>query len=606
MLHLMLLGLGVQGIVMTAIGLGALIFFHELGHFIACRLTGTRVEAFSIGFGPELFGWTRGNTRYRFALIPLGGYVKMAAENPGDAKSDAPDEFPNKSFSARLFIMANGVIFNVILAFVLFVGAFGAGVSFGSPEIGQTTPGGAGWEAGLREGDVVKQINGANLLSFRDIATEVAFSGADETLTFTIQRGDETLDLAVTPRYSTEMGMPTIGVMPGAEPGLHVEDKGAYARAGGRSGDVPIAVGGNRLHSPRDLFEALTHEAGLASPGAKSVPVRLRVRRADGTQADLSMDLPLEDRRQLGVRPYSGTRVDSVSHELKGLIRVGDVVTSIENVAVTDLSILDRMKDRRVTQLTVARDNKPVVVTLKQPMTLHGLSRLVRARRDAKGARVTPVPGLAAARAGVRVGDRIKAIGSKKVSSWSDLQGAVAASKGDQIAVTLQRGDEIVEVKVAPGGFADPSELGFAHRPKMTLHKETGLGAVMKLGWQRTVVFMKQVTLTIRGLVTRRVSAKHIGGPIALAQVTYQMFDHGWGKYLYILAIISINLAVLNMLPIPVLDGGQIVLLCAEKIRGKPLPDRVIGYLQLVGMVLILGLIVLAFWNDIGRLIGES
>jgi regulator of sigma E protease len=125
----------------------------------------------------------------------------------------------------------------------------------------------------------------------------------------------------------------------------------------------------------------------------------------------------------------------------------------------------------------------------------------------------------------------------------------------------------------------------------------------MALGWHRTVTMMKQVLLTLKSLVTRRVSAENIGGPILLAQVTYAMFDLGWGRYLMILALISINLAVLNLLPIPVLDGGQIVLLCAEKARGRPLPQRLVGYFQLVGLVMILGLMVLAFRNDIARLL---
>jgi regulator of sigma E protease len=111
------------------------------------------------------------------------------------------------------------------------------------------------------------------------------------------------------------------------------------------------------------------------------------------------------------------------------------------------------------------------------------------------------------------------------------------------------------------------------------------------------------VVLTVKGLVTRRVSTEAIGGPIALVTATYNMFDQGWGLYLQILGLISVNLAILNLLPIPVLDGGQIVLLCAEKLRGKPLPERVIGWLQMAGLVLILGLLVLAFRNDIARLL---
>jgi regulator of sigma E protease len=125
---MMLAAVDLLAVVMTVVGLGGLIFFHELGHFLACRLTGTRVEAFSVGFGKEIIGWQRGPTRYRIGIVPLGGYVKMAAENPGEPNTGAPDEFPNKPFSQRLFIMSSGVLFNIVLAFVLFVWAFGVGV----------------------------------------------------------------------------------------------------------------------------------------------------------------------------------------------------------------------------------------------------------------------------------------------------------------------------------------------------------------------------------------------------------------------------------------------------------------------------------------------
>lgn len=601
----LLAAVDVGGVVMTAIGLGALIFFHELGHFLACRLTNTRVEAFSIGFGPELFGWTRGTTRYRIAAIPLGGYVKMAAENPGEARTDAPDEFPNKSFSQRLFIMSNGVLFNVILAFVLFVGAFGLGVSFESPEVGAVEPGGPAWDAGVREGDVVEEVDGARILTFTDIKTEIAFSDADETLDFTVRRDTgERERVTVKPRYSEAAGMPVIGIGPALEPGLGVAEDSAFARAGGRDGDVPIAVNGRPLAEPAELVPELQRIAGRAAPNAESVPVRLRVRR-DGAEEEIAVDLPLV-RRQVGIVPYGGRTPSSVGAELRGQIRPGDEVVRAGGEPLPDLTLLRDLPDRTVARVTVQRAGQTAVVPLPRPMTLRELARALPVEQDTDVTRVTPRPGLAADRAGIVPGDRVKSVGGREVRTWSDLQEAVEASDGDELSVVVERDGETKELALTPGRFPDLGALGIAQRIKTTMYQETGLVPVLSLGWRRTVLFMKQVTLTIRSLVTRRVSAKHIGGPIALAQVTYQMFDFGFGRYLYILAIISINLAVLNLLPIPVLDGGQIVLLCAEKIRGKPLPDRVVGYLQLLGLFLILALIVLAFSNDIGRLLGGS
>jgi regulator of sigma E protease len=160
-------------------------------------------------------------------------------------------------------------------------------------------------------------------------------------------------------------------------------------------------------------------------------------------------------------------------------------------------------------------------------------------------------------------------------------------------------------VTVTPGRFPRSEDylLGYGTRAERVPHREKSVWGACGMGLRRTHLFVKQVVLTIRGLLTRRVSHELIGGPIMLVQVTYRMFDQGWGYYLYILAIISVNLAILNILPIPVLDGGQIVLLCAEKLRGKPLPERFVGWYQMVGLVLILGLLILAFRNDITRLL---
>jgi len=111
---------------------------------------------------------------------------------------------------------------------------------------------------------------------------------------------------------------------------------------------------------------------------------------------------------------------------------------------------------------------------------------------------------------------------------------------------------------------------------------------------------------TLGALFAGNVSPRELGGPLMIGTAVVEAADVGLMPLLGLTAFISINLAVINLLPLPVLDGGQIVLLCAEKIRGKPLPDRVVGYLQLLGLFLILALIVLAFSNDIGRLLGGS
>jgi regulator of sigma E protease len=597
----MLAALDPFGVLMTIVGLGGLIFFHELGHFLACRLTGTRVEAFSIGFGKEIFGWTRKGTRYRIGVVPLGGYVKMAAENPGDSRTGAPDEFPNKPFSARLFIMSAGVLFNLILAFALFAWAFGIGVPGEGPGVGRVRVGSPAWRAGVRAGDVILEADGHTILGYKDLVMDSAIAGEDPVV-LKVQRGaneeKSTFETAVT---AEPEGPLAFGIDPALMPEARVIPGSAVALAGGEDGDVVLAVDGEPVGSPYDMDEALARRAGLTTGGGKETPVVLAVRRKDGTAAELKVAFPLLDQPLVGITPYEGVRIEAIAQGsgAAGFLRVGDEIVRINGAPVGDLGVLrEAATDEPVTECVARRDGTEI--TPAAGMTVRELASAVAGRSDPKGSRIAPRKGGPADRAGVRAGDRITRAAGKPVASFEDLTLAIRANGLEPIEIELERDLEKHSLRVEPGRW--PGELGYRHGAVIVTHRERNVLRAAAMGWQQTTRLIEQVLLTVKGLVTRRVSSKNIGGPILLVQATYTMFDQGWGLYLHILGLISVNLAILNLLPIPILDGGQILLLTAEKLRGKPLPERVIGYLQVAGLVLILCLVVLAFRNDITRL----
>jgi len=604
--QLTLLALALDGVIMTIVGIGALIFFHELGHFLACRLTGTRVEAFSVGFGKEIFGWTRGNTRYRVGIIPLGGYVKMAAENPGEKNTGAPDEFPNKSFGARLFIMANGVVFNFILAFVLFAIAFSVGVPFFRAEVGRTQPGGPAWEAGLLPGDLVTRVDGGRIIDFGDLSQEVALS--DGSLELTVKRGDETFDVTVTPRYDESLGIPAIGIAPAVDRhAAGVVEDSPIANAGGRKGDVILSIDGTPTPAPADVVSVLEASAGRAPEGAKEFSARVEVRRADGTVDLLEPTLPLADRAQLGIRPYQGTRVTAVKNDLGEVVPRGAQLVAVNGRPVADLALwLQRAGDDPVREVTIRRDDQETTRGVERTVTERGLADALAGDSDMESTRIAVRPSMSAERAGLRTGDAVRKIGDKAVSTWNELVEAIRAHGTGPIEIEVERDGETRTFTFVPGRWPKSGALGYEFEQVRNVHRVDDLGEALATGWQRTIVFGRSVLLTIRSLVTARVSARQVGGPIMIATAAYTMFAEGWGRYLYLLAIISVNLAILNLLPIPVLDGGQIVLLCAEKLRGKPLPERVVGYYQLVGLVLIMGLLILALSNDVRNFILPS
>lgn len=606
--HLILAQVNPVGIVMTILGLGGLVFFHELGHFLACRLTGTRVETFSIGFGPKVFGWRSRRTLYKVGLIPLGGYVKMAAENPGEEATGAPDELPSKSFSQRLFIFTAGVIFNALLAFLLFVWAFGIGVPFPVASVGNVTPGSAGWEAGLRHGDEVTHIDGRRMLGFIDILTEVSFSGGDRPLAFTVRREGKTLEIPVMPRYSETEGRPVIGVEPllgdrfaAVEPGSPV------ALAGGREGDRPVAVDAAPVQGLDQFATRLREAVERAGAGAKEAVVSVRVRRAGGErEEDLSIHLPLKTAPRLGVTPYESPRIRSLAagSPAAALVRPGDELLSVNGEPVLDLSLLrQRAGEEPLTVLRVRRAGAESELRPQQPVTVRTFAYSVAGEQSLGESRVTPQEGMPAAGVGLRPGDRVLRLGKQVVHDWDDLLSAVRENGEKPTEITFLRDGEERKAAIVPTGVVEARDLGWAIEPVTRLHKEGNILRAMGTGWERTVLFGKSVLNTIHSLFTKRVSTRHIGGPIAIAQTSYSMWEEGLARFLYVLAIISINLAILNILPVPILDGGQVVFLIAEKIRGKPLPERVVGIFQMVGLALILCLVVLAFKNDITHLL---
>ena len=188
----------------TAIVLGILIFVHELGHFLVAKRVGVTVLRFSLGFGPKIFGITRGGTEYRLSLIPLGGYVKMLGE---DSEEELPQHEKANSFSEqkvikRLAIVFAGPFSNFLLAIVIFTFLFAfSGIPERSPEIGSVTAGSPAEQAGLMAGDRVLAINGSSIRTWEDLSESIEKLGLNP-LNLHVKRDDSEIDITVTPKIN--------------------------------------------------------------------------------------------------------------------------------------------------------------------------------------------------------------------------------------------------------------------------------------------------------------------------------------------------------------------------------------------------------------------
>ncbi len=195
-------------IIATIIVLGVLIFAHELGHFLAAKWSGVGVVTFSLGFGPKIFGRKVGETQYQVSLIPLGGYVKMIGEEPGEK---IPPELIPRSFLAasvkrRLGIVFAGPFFNFIFAVVAFAIAFTVGLPTLLPEVGEVKPDFPAYQAGLQKGDRILEVNGAPLKRWEDLAKAIHES-VDQPLKLKVERGKEAFEVTVTPQVSTQKNL---------------------------------------------------------------------------------------------------------------------------------------------------------------------------------------------------------------------------------------------------------------------------------------------------------------------------------------------------------------------------------------------------------------
>jgi len=204
----------------VALGLGLVIFLHELGHFALAKWNGVKVEKFSIGFGPTILGFTKGETEYVLALVPLGGFVKMLGEGPDEEahKSSDPRAYPNKSVGARMAIISAGVIMNLILGLFCFAYAYGQGLEVLPAKIGSVLAGSPAYLAGVQPGDEMIEMDGRKDLTFTSMKIRVNLSGEGQKIHFEVKRPgkSELIPIDVEPRREATSDAPTIGIAPSA------------------------------------------------------------------------------------------------------------------------------------------------------------------------------------------------------------------------------------------------------------------------------------------------------------------------------------------------------------------------------------------------------
>jgi regulator of sigma E protease len=319
----------VQTILAFLFVLGVLIFVHELGHFLMARRLGVKVLTFSLGFGPKILRFRRGDTEYCVSAIPLGGYVKMAGENPDDPRSGNPDEFLSKSKWERFQILIMGPVMNIVLAVVVMALVLMQGTEVPvyedqPPVVGLVLPGSPAERVGIRRGDRILTVAGDAADTWEDVFLGIG-TRANRDVAVTVLRDGQALSVTVRPDPQTRFEIGTIGVLPDVNPIIHSVIEGDPAdRAGLRKGDVIVAVNGERIALPGQLVDITSRSVGQE--------MELTIRRDGREQRVRVTPILREGRGMIGLspremtKPFEPTPLEAIGLSVQRNIEFGGLI----------------------------------------------------------------------------------------------------------------------------------------------------------------------------------------------------------------------------------------------------------------------------------------
>ena len=290
----------------------------------------------------------------------------------------------------------------------------------------------------------------------------------------------------------------------------------------------------------------------------------------------------------------------------------GDSIVAVNGVAVHQWgAVVDGIMNGKSDTVTIAVAGKPEVRLPVHPDAVEERALAAQAIGSWRPPTIGTVnPGGPASRAGLKPHDLILSVDGIPIPQWWDLMAAIKGRAGDTVAVAVARGADTLTVMVTPlpevvsgpdGAEQTIGRIGVGNSGQVVYEPLTFVEAI-GAGFDATVNASTTVVRTVRGMLTGRVAGRNIGGPIAIGQMAQASAEAGLGVFFGFLGVISINLAVLNLLPIPILDGGQFLFLLAEGILRRPLSLKLRERLTLVGLVLVMALMVFAFWNDLSRI----
>lgn len=545
---------GAQQAVVFIVFLGVLVTVHELGHFLAAKWAGVKVVKFSIGFGPRIFGFKRGETEYQVAWVPLGGYVKMHGDYPGE-EHDLDDPERHRGLYAapwwkRAIIMSAGPAFNLIFPVFAYFFALLGEQTYLTPRVGGVAADMPAAIAGIRPGDLITRVNGVDIVRFDEISEAIA--GAEGAIPITVKRGEQELTFQLNPVITVDEANPIektrkgmLGIIAQASaPVVGVPAGSLAAQAGLETFDRVMAINDQPVADEVQLNQALQKLSG---------PLTLSVVRMET--------------KTVGGLPYTTPKTLNVTVEKQE----GEGYAALGGAESSDLYV------------------------------------------------AYVLPGSPADKAGLKRGDRYLSVNDAPVKSYFLFDIKMKAHEDRPFKLTWQSGTETKSASVTRAAETSYDEFKNARKslilgtgrffslvadptPPETKTIIVGPKDALVMAVKEVPKAIRTIGLVIVKLFTGGVPLDAVGGPIAVFQVATKSAEAGLDTYLMNMALVSVNLGLVNLLPIPIFDGFALLAAFWEGIRRRPIPLRVREYANMFGLVVIAMLLVLVFKNDITKL----
>lgn len=534
-------------IVAFVVLIGILVFVHELGHYLVGVMFGVGVRTFSIGFGPRLGGFIKNGTDFSVRVLPLGGFVQFAGALPSE---EVEDHFQGKEYWRakpwqRALILLAGPLANILMAVGVYAVIGNMGVEHPPSIVGGIKIDSPADKAGLQSGDKIVSIDGQAITKWEELTTIIK-PAFNRSLEITIDRDGSELTTSIIPE--------------------------AF-KAEALNGD-PIEIG------------RIGIEMGMAAPII-----------AIASQNGLDKGFLAGD-KILKITSGKKTIEPLTWHDVEVFIGRAELSSPLK----FELEKFSLKKDEK----SPSRTLEVQLVEGEQAFYQLGIKtgrQLIAEMREKDTA--------------VKVQDLLVEVKGKRVGNRYDLMNAMDGNTDQMIPVSVERVVDGVLTELAfnlklterdiqkPTGketiFVFPFALTADAMPESVVEQYSGIVDSLGYGFRTTVSKSVEMVGHIAGLFTGEIPLKALGGPILIAQVASTSVQLGLQTFLATVAAISINLGLINLVPIPALDGGQLVVVGAEAIRRKPLSEQAIENIQRVGAVMVMALVVLAFYNDLGR-----